>query len=52
MTERTCTHPEIRIHLAFSLGDSAKFAEVLPKFDRNRFWFALDKAQILTVLTG
>jgi hypothetical protein len=52
MAERTCTHPEIRIHLAFSLGDSAKFAELLPKFNRNRFRLPLDNAQISVVLSG
>ncbi|MEQ8376650.1 MAG: hypothetical protein RID22_26410 [Roseibium aggregatum] len=52
MAERTCTHPEIRIHLAFSLGDSAIFAEMVPAFDRIRFRLTLDKVQVQVVLTG
>jgi hypothetical protein len=52
MAERTCTHPEIRIHLAFSLGDSAIFAEMAPAFDRKRFRLTLDKVQVQVVLTG
>jgi hypothetical protein len=52
MAERTCTHPEIRIHLAFSLGDSAIFAEMALAFDRNRFRLTSDKVQVQVVLTG
>ncbi|MEO9528738.1 hypothetical protein [Roseibium sp.] len=48
MAERTCTFPEIRIHLAFSLDDSANFAEFSPysvDFDSGLLWIKVSAAR-------